>query len=389
LEWSALSRVGNHDVSWTVGTEYSRNNVGYRTFAVRTPSSDTLPADCDQGSGLCEHARVPEDDAAFYAQAVLAVSPKLSLTGATRADYVRIPFRDLRDSGNDGTNVFRRVSPRIGVNYRLDSLTSGYASISTGFRAPAALELACADEQAPCSLPSALGDDPPLDPVTVRTYEMGLDRAIGSARVGLSAYRTDVSNDIVFVASTITAGFFQNIPRTRRQGVEVTGDAGLPAGFHVNASYAYLNSTYESTVALASELDGNVGRPGDRFPLSPAHQARFALDHAHAFRTSVLSAGLSFNTVSSQFLRGDDANREQPLSPYWIGAARIDWETSRFTLAAHVTNIFNRVYDSFGVFGENPAGPIGGPRPETPTLERFLTPGYPRAVTISVGVRAL
>ncbi|HEY8311321.1 MAG TPA: TonB-dependent receptor, partial [Gemmatimonadaceae bacterium] len=312
-EWSALSHVNGHGLSLTIGTEYSRNDVGYHTFAETTPSSDTLPAGCDQKSGLCEHAEVPEDDAAFYAQGVLEVLSNLSLTAAARADYVRIPFRDLRNPANNGTNVFRQVSPRVGLAYRPNALTNVYASVSTGFRAPAALELACADENAPCSLPSALGDDPPLDPVTVITYEGGFDRRLGTGRIGVSAYRTDVRNDIVFVASTLTAGFFQNIARTRRQGVEITGDAEFPAGFRVNASYAYLDATYLSTVALASAVDGNVARPGDQFPLSPAHQGTLGLENTHAFRASVLSAGLSFKAVSSQFLRGDDANREQPL----------------------------------------------------------------------------
>ena len=391
-EWSIASHAARRRLALTVGAEYSRNDVGYRIFAESGTGSgdgsDTLPASCIQNSGLCERARVPEDDASLYVQGALAVSARLAVTAAARADYVRIPFRDLLEPENNGTNVFRRVSPRVGVTYNVDSRTSGYASVSSGFRAPAALELACADENAPCSLPSALGDDPPLSPVTVRTYEAGMDRELGhDAKLGISAYRTDVRNEIVFVASTVTAGFFQNIPRTRRQGVEVTGGVGLPAGFRTSASYSYLNATYESVVALASALDDNVARPGDRFPLSPAHQGTVSLAKTHAFHASVLDAQLSLRAVSSQFLRGDDANRERPLSPYAVSDARLNWQTQRFTVAAQVTNLFNRVYNSFGVFGENPLGPPGGVRPAEPATERFLTPAYPRAVTVTVSVR--
>lgn len=48
-----------------------------------------------------------------------------------------------------------------------------------------------------------------------------------------------------------------------------------------------------------------------------------------------------------------------------------------------MTNLFNRSYDTFGVFGENPEGPLGGTAPVEPTVERFLTPAYPRALTVS------
>jgi outer membrane receptor protein involved in Fe transport len=385
VEWSLPARLARHDAAITLGAEYSRNDVNYHTFADRTSDAHELPADCDQTSGLCEDARVPEDDAALYAQADLQMSPKLSLIAAARADYVRVPFRDLLEPQNDGTSTFRQVSPRVGLTYRINPKTSGYVSSSTGFRAPAALELACADENAPCSLPSALGDDPPLAPVTVRTFEAGLDHTIArDARLGVSLYQTDVHNEIVFVASDLTAGFFQNIPRTRRQGAEVTGEAPLPAGFRISASYDYLNATYESTVALASEISGNVAHPGDRFPLSPAHQARLSLENAHTFRSALLDAQISTRAVSGQFLRSDDANQERPLSPYAVTDARLGWHASRYRIDAHISNLFDRSYNSFGVFGENPVGAIAGPRPTEPVTERFLTPGYPRTVTLSI-----
>ena len=50
---------------------------------------------------------------------------------------------------------------------------SVYASVGQSFRAPAVLELACADETAACPLPFALGDDPPLQPVVATTFEVG------------------------------------------------------------------------------------------------------------------------------------------------------------------------------------------------------------------------
>jgi outer membrane receptor protein involved in Fe transport len=369
----------------TVGAEYSRNNVRYRIFNVATAEAPVDSVACDPATGLCENARVNEDDAALYAQGVLALTDRLSITAAARGDYVRIPFRDLREPANDGTNTFRRLLPKVGVNYQFTDDLRGYAAVSSGFRAPAALEFACADEQAPCPLPFALGDDPPLDPVSVVDFQGGIDWELGRGSVlDISAYRTNVHDEIVFVASRTTAGFFQNVPRTRRQGIEVSGAVPLPLGFRTFASYSYLDATYQSTVQLASEIeDAEPAQPGDRFPLSPAHRAVAGVGLTHVLPALVLDGALSVHAVSSQFLRGDEANDFAPLRGYAVTDLRLTLDAGHYGITARVANLFNNRYETFGIYADNPRGPLGG----GPTLdqpERFLTPGYPRAFTLSV-----
>lgn len=384
-EWSLPAHLGVRPLALTLGAEYTRSDVRYRILAEQTSPLDTLPDGCDPVGGLCTRARVPEDDASLFAQGVLAASPHLSVTFSARGDYVRVPFRDLRDPRNNGTSTFRQISPRLGAKYDIAPNMTAYASVGTGFRAPAALELACADENAPCSLPSALGDDPPLRPVIVHTYEVGADRDLPNhARLSVSGYRTDVHDEIVFVASRVTAGFYQNVARTRRQGVEVSGSAMLPSGFRTRASYAYLDASYESTVALASALAANVAHAGDRLPLSPAHQATLELENVHPLHRSVLDALLSFKATSSEFMRGDDANRTTPLPGYGTADLRLTWDGPRVAVSGHMTNVFDRRYASFGVFGQNPSGAPDSGVATGFDLERFLTPGYPRAITIAV-----
>ena len=108
---------------------------------------------------------------------------------------------------------------------------------------------------APCRLPNAFVADPPLDPVTARTYEFGLRGKVplGDALAwSLAFFRTDLNNDILFItAEPGGAGFFQNVAKTRRQGIE----AGVQGrwkrlGYFLN--YAYVDSTYRSSETLAS-----------------------------------------------------------------------------------------------------------------------------------------
>src|SRR6266481_5795016 len=122
------------------------------------------------------------------------------------------------------TAAFRRVDPLVGLNYNLTRAHGIYLSWSQGFRAPALLELTCAGPAAICpGLQAGTAPDPPLNPVRATNYEIGLrTRPVQWLSGQVSVYRTDVADDIFSVSPTGTTGvYFQNIGRTRRQGVEV------------------------------------------------------------------------------------------------------------------------------------------------------------------------
>ncbi len=176
------------------------------------PSDQTLNTD----------VRSPSYDVAGYALADLKID-NVTFSGGFRYDYIHIPFEDVLDPAADTTNSFSRLSPRGGVSFELGGGASIYGSVGQSFRAPAVLELACADETAACPLPFALGDDPPLDPVVGTTFEVGGQVVRGPAIVNASLYRTNVRDDISFIQSeaAVFEGFFDNIGSTRREGIEL------------------------------------------------------------------------------------------------------------------------------------------------------------------------
>ena len=177
---------------------------------------------------LTTDVRSPSWDVAGYALGDYRLG-RVTLSGGFRYDYIRIPFEDELDPAADTTNSFHRLSPRGGVSVDLGSGASAYGSVGQSFRAPAVLELACADETAACPLPFALGDDPPLDPVISTTVR---DRHAAGARPGdhhRSVYRTDVQDDISFIQSenAVFEGFFEQHRRypPRRRGARRAGAA--------------------------------------------------------------------------------------------------------------------------------------------------------------------
>lgn len=380
--------LGSHPMAFAIGAEYTRNDVGYRIFQEATPAAE-VDASCEPVTNLCERAEVAEDNAALYAHASLELNESLDVTASARGDYVRIPFRDLRDAENDGTSTFGRISPQLGATYHPTNAFRGYVSLSGGFRAPAALELACSDPEAPCPLPFTLGEDPPLDPVTVWNYEAGIDwKPIGWLALGLVGFRAEARDEIVFVASQSAAGYFQNLSQTRRQGTEISATLVLPAGLRAATSYAYVDATYRSAARLASAVpDAEPVQPGDRFPLVPAHRVTASAEMTHLVGAFLLNGELSARAVSTQFLRGDEANRLAPLPGYVVTGLRLAVDYARVSATLRVDNLFDARYTTFGVYGVNPLGPPGGPPPAVSTVERFLTPGYPRTATFGLTLR--
>src|SRR5437667_9396 len=257
------------------------------------------------------------------------------------------------------------------------------ASASRGFRAPAVVEIGCADSLAACPLPFALGPDPALRPVVATTYELGWRFRAPHGRLDASTnlYRTDVRDDIFFIASSVTGGYFQNIRATRRSGFELALQWLGPAGLRLYANYGYTTATFETTARLATTRDpnGETIEPGDALPLVPNHRvnAGAALPVFTLSSGPSLRAALDARYVGRQWLRGDEANATGRLSDYAVADASLTLGWRELELRAMVRNVLDHRYFNFGTFAENPT------EPGTP-VQRWLTPGVPRSVQLSL-----
>jgi iron complex outermembrane receptor protein len=373
VQVSGSVALAGRPLRWLAGVDGAYQHTAVRLYAVRPTSPDSLT----------ESVLTNEVDVGAFVGANWPVAPALTATLAGRYDYIRVPFVDLLDPGQSGLNIFRRLSPRVGLTWSAGSGHELFWSVSRGFRAPALVEIGCADPAAACPLPFALGPDPALRPVIATTYETGWHFRTPRGHVDLSAdvYWTDVTDDIFFVASNLTAGYFQNIGATRRAGVELAGQ-WEGGGIRLYANYGYTAATFRSAARLATSRDpaGETVGPGDVLPLVPDSRANAGISApVVAGRASgpSLRVGLDARYVGRQWLRGDEANATRRLPDYAAADASLLMEWKGFELRCMVRNVFDRRYASFGTFAENPLAP-GTP------VQRFLTPGLPRHVQVSV-----
>jgi outer membrane receptor protein involved in Fe transport len=177
-------------------------------------------------------------------------------------------------------------------------------------------------------------------------------------------------------------GYFDNIGQTRRQGIEINtaGEVGRVSWF---VNYSFLDATFRQDLLLqspnnpAAEAGEIRVRPGDRLPLLPRHLLQAGFDFRFSQR---FGFGAGLGASSGFHLRGDEGNAGDEIGRYVVVGLRGDYRVSdRLRLFLNIDNIFDRDYESFGLFGE-PDEVLGDAFEDS----RFLSPAAPRAAWLGL-----
>jgi iron complex outermembrane receptor protein len=324
-----------------------------------------------------------------YALDTFSITPELALTAGARLNIAQIVTEDATGQAPELNinDTFSRINPVAGLTYKVLPTATVYGGYSEANRAPTPLELDCASQTQPCLLENSLVSDPPLKQVVAHTYEAGLRGAqaifdTGQVNWKAGFFRTDSTNDIISLASTITGrGFFANVPSTLRQGVEAE------ANFHYGnlsayANYAFIDATYQFSGTLASpnnpfaDANGNIFvTRGDHIPGIPRHQLKFGGDIAV---TPKFKLGADVLVAGAQYLVGDDANQNPKLPLYWVAnlhaSYQLDEHVQFFGLINNIFNNRNATYGAF--FNHDTDAQLASPIPFT-NDPRAITPLQP------------
>jgi outer membrane receptor protein involved in Fe transport len=321
----------------------------------------------------------------------------LSLSGRYNRARVRIVDRSGQDSELDGSHTFARLNSAVGVNFHPSSALTAYAAYNEGMRAPSPIELTCSDANAPCKLPNVFVADPPLRKVVSRTAEAGARGTLASeTRWSGAIYRTDIDDDIQFIASGAGAsnsGFFQNVGKTRRDGIEVAGSTRI-GNLELALHYSHIAATFRSSFLAASPNNSSaddagaiVVRPGDRIPGIPRDSVKVRAD----MDVSPLSIGGSLAYNSGQYAHGDENNRD--VNGRVPGYTVVDFDARlridpRLQVFAQVSNVFDRRYQNFAILGSNvfngPNRSFGPALGVPPDATQFRGVGAPRGVWFGI-----
>ena len=311
-----------------------------------------------------------------------------SITGGGRFNHAQIRLEDQIGNALNGEHTFSRFNPMIGGTYKITPGLTAYAGYSEANRAPTPLELACADPARPCMIAAFLIADPPLKQVISRTVEVGFrgttELNVGTLAWKLGAFRATNADDILAIPSPELQGFgyFQNVGRTRRQGIEAQVNLTSKT-VQLYASYALVDARFLDPLQVGSnspfaDADGNVQiLPGNRIPAIPRNRIKGGIDY---WVTDQLKIGGDALFVSNQYFAGDESNQAARLPSYTVFNVHSSYQINKtIQIYGRVDNLFDRRYATYGTFFQTDDIPnfANGGAPFTDA--RSVSPARPRA----------
>lgn len=397
LQLSVLGDLARHENRFSVGAS---GDFGRARFSQDSQQAAFTPDRATIGTSdfvQVTDAQTRNQYYGLFFTDTLSLSKEWALTVSGRYNRATVKIEDLTGAAPllNGEHTFSRFNPAVGINFKPSERLTAYAAYNEGMRAPTPIELACADAAAPCKLPNNFLADPELKKVVSRTAETGLRGKLSQdTRWSAAIFRTELTDDIQFISSggaAVNAGFFQNVGKTRREGLELALSTKRNA-LTASVRYSYVNATFQSPFSLNSPSNSTADangaiqvRPADRIPGIPQHSLKLRLQYDYGDQAA-LGANVIYS--SSVFARGDENN--QDVSGRVPGYAVVNLD-GRYNVAkgvelfARVVNLFDKRYSNFGVLGQNfftgPGRTFDG---TNPINEQFRGPGVPRGIWVGL-----
>ena len=420
LQWTRF--IGAHQVA--LGLSHDRSHARFEQTAEEGELNDSRGVDTEGEVELENKLSGRTRTTSLYLTDTMTIGESLSATASVRYNRTRVINRDKLDfepPNLDGDFTYHKLNPALGLSWKAASNLTVYGGFSQGNRAPTPIELGCADPENPCTLPNALAADPFLEQVVARTWEAGVRGRHGGIDWNAGLYRTTNHDDILFVGTSTSAGYFTNFGRTRREGVELGLAGRLGPSLDWKLDYNWLRATFQSSACLLSEANSSRGtapectadgqddeirvRAGDRLPGMPEHALKLAI----GWRASpALRLGMDLVGYSDQIVRGNENNEHRAGEATdafgetrdFGGSGKIGGYTvinvdaeyvmgGGWTLFGRVDNLLDRDYATAGALAENPFDASGAFLTDTEswTDEQFVAPGAPRAAFVGVRYR--
>jgi outer membrane receptor protein involved in Fe transport len=343
--------------------------------------------------------------ASLFATDTMSLNQFWHVTASARYNHTKVENRDnLNAPGSaaslTGDHSFNRVNPSLGLTYTPTETLSVFGSYSESNRAPTSIELGCANPAQPCKLPNAMASDPPLNQVVAKTYDFGVrGKLADSLNWNASVYRTMNHDDIHFINSSAFSGalgYFDNVGRTKRQGLDL-GLSGSIDKLFFKAGYSFISAKYDTDLNLVNEVNSTSGaiddgvinvRKGNYLAGIPKHQFKLRLQYNITPQWSVGSNAVAY---SDQFVQGNENNAhvdsdgtKGKLNGYTVVNLDTQYNLGQgWNVFAKAINIFDKDYYTGGRLAETMFSPAGN----WGLADRGVTsvvPGAPQAAWVGV-----
>lgn len=217
-------------------------------------------------------------------------------------------------------------SPRIGISRGLTDWLHLYGNASSGVQTPTESEIT---------------ENPDLDLVTVKNYEVGLKGRGKIWSFDTALYYSPVKNEVVQVRQDSGVTEYVNAGATEKEGFEVTGTLEVLTGLTLGASYSYTDYRFDefSEPVRVGMVTTNRDRAGNALPFIPRHQYSLTAQYRHpsGFKCNVQS-----HSWGSYYM--DNANSEKYDGYEFVTNAMVGYEYKSLDFALNIENLFDKQY---------------------------------------------
>jgi iron complex outermembrane recepter protein len=303
----------------------------------------------------------------LYAQDLVSLLDNLKVLAGVRYSYqlnqsATVDTVSKNNSGTIASFTNNAFSPRFGIVYQPNKVTSLFASYTNSFAVNSGVDVY----------------NNALAPSIIDQLEAGIKNDLfrGALSVNLTAYRIVNSNfaqTALFLADGTTANNNSNIKElsgeTTSKGIELDIQTRPIYGYKILAGYSYNDMRY--TGVNGNTVNGN--KKGDRLRYNPAHTANASVYYTFSKESSLNG----FYLGAGAFYVGDrlagrnptnsptNTNKLMPLPDYITADINAGYSMKNLGIRVKVSNLFDQL--SYNAHDDNSINPIA-PRQFTGTL---------------------
>ncbi|HCB29361.1 MAG TPA: TonB-dependent siderophore receptor [Acinetobacter lwoffii] len=286
-----------------------------------------------------------------YLQASYHFAPDWTLDAGLRYSNVHFKTKDHyivdadeeddRNGNNSGKTTYEKLLPSLALSWQILPEFMAYTSYAQGFETPTFTEMAypAVESTTPFTLEAASSD----------TYEIGLKSDNTLGQFTAAVFYTVTEDDIVPLKNEGGKSTFRNADQTVRQGVELSWNKNLWRDLTAQASYSYLDATFDKDSA---NVEGATPiQEGNYIPGIAKNQAFLSLGWKPE---QGLRAGVDIRYSDKIYV--DDKNSDAAPS-YTVAGANVgyhwkmqDWAVNTF---ARVDNLFDKDYSGSVIVNES------------------------------------
>ncbi len=260
------------------------------------------------------------------------LTDKLNIIAGIRYDKDKKYFKERLDSFDpagtdlaDESNSYSEISPKFGLNYKLNNTSSVYTTISKGYKSGGYYAFAPTDKQKQ------------YEKETLISYEIGTKNSFLDNRLILNSavYYMDVDDMQVVSYTDSYLSYMSNAAKATSKGIELDLNYALNDKISLHAAYGLNITKFDEFIDSKGDYSDNYN------PYAPKYN---------------YNIGMSYRDASGYFGRVDlngygktYFNKENTISrdAYQIVNAKIGYETSDFDIYLYANNLFDEAYNGF------------------------------------------